>query len=67
MRKILFLMSHLNESDLDWIAASGETRTVKAGTVIIEKGKPIDALYIILDGTLEVLDADIDGKPIQVG
>ena len=67
MRKILFLMSHLSESDLDWIAVSGETRRIKAGTAIIKKGKPIDALYIVLDGTAEVLDADIDGKPIQVG
>jgi len=67
MRKILFLMSHLSDSDLDWIVENGEVRKVKAETVLIQKGKPIDALYIVLDGSVEVLDADVDGKTIRVG
>jgi len=67
MRKILFLLSHLSEIDLHWITENGEKRKVDAGTVLIEKGKPIDALYIVLDGSVEVLDADIDGKPIRAG
>ncbi len=67
MKKVLFLLSHLDDNDLDWIVEYGERQKIDAGFTIIEKGQPIDAMYIILDGSVEVLGATLDGKAIRIG
>ncbi|MGN6136898.1 MAG: cyclic nucleotide-binding domain-containing protein, partial [Aureliella sp.] len=54
MRKVLYLFGQLNDSDLDWLIARGAKQRVSPGETLIEKGKNIDALYILLDGILEV-------------
>ena len=67
MRKVLFLLSHLSETDLEWVMDHGDKMEVPAGSVLIARGEPIDSLYIVLSGTLEVRNADVDGKSVQVG
>lgn len=54
MRKALFFLGILNDEDLDWMIATGRRETISAGTVLIQEGKPIEALYIILDGAFTV-------------
>lgn len=56
MRKILFLLGQLIDSDLDWLIAQGTKRSIDPGDTLIKKGGEIDALYILLDGILEVSD-----------
>jgi len=67
MRKILFLLSHLSDTDLTWIMDSGEKQTISAGTVLIQKGEPIDSLYIVLDGTVEIPGVGGGGQPLRLG
>ncbi len=67
MRKILFLMSHLSEPELDWMMEHGQKRTIDAGEVLIRKGEAIDSLFVILDGTVEVLGVSANGAPIRAG
>jgi len=67
MRKILFLLSQLEETDLDWIMKHGAKRELQPGTAIIEKGQQIDTLYIVLDGMVEISGVDIGDKPIRLG
>ena len=64
MRKVLFILSELADSDLDWIVANGEKRNCSAGTVLIEEGQPIEVLYVLLDGHLSVSLAALDGKQV---
>jgi bacteriocin-type transport-associated protein len=64
MKKILFIFGELNDDDIDWIIATGSREQISAGTVLIPQGKPIDALYILLEGTLGVSVAALDDKKI---
>jgi len=64
MRKVLFILSELADSDLDWMVANGEKRNCSAGTVLIEEGKPIEVLYVLLDGHLSVSLAALGGKTV---
>ena len=54
MRKALVFLGILNDSDLDWMVAAGSRREIARGHVLIEEGKPIDSIYVVLDGALSV-------------
>ncbi len=54
MRKVLFILGELADSDVDWMVCNGTKRSCPPGTVLIEEGKPIELLYIVLDGQLSV-------------
>ncbi len=50
MRKALMVFGTLNDSDIDWLTRVGELRRFPADEPIIRERKPIDALFIVLDG-----------------
>ncbi|NEO29724.1 MAG: cyclic nucleotide-binding domain-containing protein [Symploca sp. SIO3C6] len=64
MKKIFFLLGELDDDDIDWMIATGSREEVAAGTVLIEEGKPIDTLHILLEGTLSVSVSALEGKTI---
>jgi CRP/FNR family transcriptional regulator, cyclic AMP receptor protein len=55
MRKVLYLMGILNDTDVEWLAKTGKTRFMTPGTVLIREGNPVEDVFIILDGKLSVL------------
>lgn len=55
MRKVLYLMGTLDDSDVDWIGKNGTTKFMSSGTVVIREGIAIEDIYIVLDGKLSVL------------
>ena len=54
MRKVLFLFGQLNDDDVEWMLTAGAKRFVPAGGVLIQQGVPVDAVFILLEGTLAV-------------
>ncbi len=54
LRKVLFVFAILNDSDIDWLIAHGMKKKVSPGTVLIEEGQQVEAVYIVLDGTLGI-------------
>ena len=54
MRKVLFIFSVLSDSDVEWLASSGERMSLDAGAVLIPVGTRIEHLYFVLDGRLVV-------------
>jgi CRP-like cAMP-binding protein len=54
MQKVLVFLNELSDRDVDWLIEAGEKRAISSGTVLINEGKPVDTLYIMLDGTLVV-------------
>lgn len=54
MRKALFFLGILSDSDIDWMIAAGRRQPIAAGTILIKEGIPVDAIYILLDGALTV-------------
>jgi bacteriocin-type transport-associated protein len=64
MKKVFFLLGELDDDDIDWMVSTGIREEVTAGTVLIQEGKPIDTLLILLDGTLSVSVSALEGKTI---
>jgi CRP/FNR family transcriptional regulator, cyclic AMP receptor protein len=54
MKKILFILGELADSDLDWLLYVGSKEQIAAGTTLIQEGFPVDTLYILLTGSLSV-------------
>src|SRR5579872_3019303 len=52
MRSVLYILGELQDEDADWMTTVGSLRREKAGSTLIEEGRPNDALYIVIDGTL---------------
>lgn len=67
MRKVLYLMNHLNDVDVEWLANYGSRSCMERGTVVIHEGLPIDALYIVLDGQLAVTVGDTPIARLSAG
>ena len=54
MRRVLFIFGDLSDGDVEWLAAAGERKTFPKGSVLVEQGKAIAEIYILLDGQLSV-------------
>jgi CRP/FNR family transcriptional regulator, cyclic AMP receptor protein len=54
MFKSIFILSELDNDDLDWIAQKGKKRMIKTGKTLIYEGRNINALYMILEGMFKV-------------
>ncbi|MBI4862800.1 MAG: cyclic nucleotide-binding domain-containing protein [Candidatus Riflebacteria bacterium] len=61
VRKVLYLLGYLTDGDIEWMISHGDRRRLAAGTVLIREGEPIDALYILLDGSLTVSFSALTG------
>jgi CRP-like cAMP-binding protein len=64
MRKALLFLGILNDSDLDWMIAAGKKSEVTAGFTLIQQGKPVDSMFIILEGLFAVSTTAAPGKDI---
>ncbi|MEG4574355.1 cyclic nucleotide-binding domain-containing protein [Microcoleus sp. N3A4] len=60
MSKVLVILGELSDRDIDWMLANGTRTQVLPGTTLITEGQPLDALYIVLDGTLSVAVSSCD-------
>src|SRR4051794_25546841 len=60
MRKALFFLGTLNDSDINWMATKGDRVEVPAGRRLIEEGEPISELFIVIDGTFSVTAGEAD-------
>ena len=54
MRKVLYLMGILNDTDVQWLANKGRKMIFEAGSTLITQGSPVQHLFIVLDGRLSV-------------
>jgi CRP/FNR family transcriptional regulator, cyclic AMP receptor protein len=54
VRNALYLLGQLDEADLEWLIRQGNKENVAAGKTLIQAGRPISAVYLVLDGTLTV-------------
>jgi bacteriocin-type transport-associated protein len=64
LRDVLFVLGELHDSDIDWLIATGSQQKVAANTVIVQEGGAVDALYILLSGTLAVYRFEEVGNPL---
>ena len=68
MRSMLYVLGQFRDSDLDWIARVGHAASIAAGCSIVEEGKTLDAIFIILKGRFTVrLRAQGDREIARLG
>jgi CRP/FNR family transcriptional regulator, cyclic AMP receptor protein len=54
MRKALHILGMLSDRDLEWLMSHGETQFATTGSIVIQEGRPINALFVLLDGKFSV-------------
>ena len=64
LKDVLFVLGELHDSDIDWLMAYGKTQKILANTIVIHERGPVDALYILLDGTMSMSIAEDDRNPL---
>lgn len=64
LRDVLFILGELNDSDIDWMIATGSRQKIAANTILIHSGGPVDALYILLGGTMTVSISEDNRNPL---
>ena len=54
LRKVLYILGQLSDSDVDWLAGAGKRVKEAKGTKIINFGVSLSQVFIVLDGELSV-------------
>lgn len=54
MKRVLFFLGQLDDRDIEWMTNNGQKLDISHGTTLIQKGKSIDHLYIILSGKFKI-------------
>lgn len=65
MRKVLFFFGQVSDEDVEWLLHVGRKQNVPVGHALIREGQPVDAVYIVLDGTLAVSVAALGEREIN--
>jgi len=55
MRKVLYILGQLDDTDVEWLSRTGKREKYAAGTTLIKAGVPTENLYIVIDGSLSVV------------
>jgi CRP-like cAMP-binding protein len=66
MRKVLYLLGSLTDSDAAWIARTGTRRRINKGDILIHEGQPAEFLIVLLQGEFVVSDKSL-GEIARLG
>ena len=66
MKRVLFLLGHLSDRDIEWMINNGHRENLTAGQRLINKGEEVDNLYIILSGNLSITGGTSEESEIAV-
>ena len=67
MKRVLFLLGHLNDLDIEWMINNGNKEDLETGDRLIRKGETIENLYIILSGQLAISDGESEKHIAHIG
>ncbi len=59
LRRLVTHMTDESEADFSAAMAYGKRRDIKAGDVLFEKGDPVDSLYYLAEGAVEIEGQDV--------
>lgn len=65
-RDALNVFGELRDSDLDWLVSKGKVQKFGAEDFLLQAGRPVDALHIVLDGEFSVALLEGDINPLVV-
>lgn len=64
MRKALYFLGCLNDSDIDWLIAAGHRREIAEGANLIDEGVPIDSVFLVIQGQFSVRIAALGTREV---
>lgn len=64
MRKALIILGTLDDSDVEWMIAVGNRERLAAGGILIQEGRSIEHLYVVVEGAFAVQSGALQGKEI---
>lgn len=64
MRKVLFILGELDDSDLQWMIDAGSVHDAEDGETLIQEGVANDKLIIVVDGEVSVRLQARDGMEL---
>ena len=67
MRKALYILGILDDTDATWLVSNGSTRHLHAGSVLIQQGVPEDSVFILIDGQLLVHSGGVEIAKLLAG
>jgi CRP/FNR family cyclic AMP-dependent transcriptional regulator len=67
MKRVLFLLGHLNDLDIEWMITNGSKADLEVGDRLISKGETIENLYIVLSGELSINDGVSENHIALIG
>ena len=67
MRKALYILGILDDNDASWLATAGRAQSIHAGTVIIRQGVPVDSVFILIEGQLQVHSGNVEIAKLFAG
>ncbi|AEE48578.1 cyclic nucleotide-binding domain-containing protein [Haliscomenobacter hydrossis] len=56
MKKVLFVLGHLSDKDIEWLIENGSTRQLRSGEYLVRQGESIKEIYIVLSGSLRIFN-----------
>ncbi|MEO1403069.1 MAG: cyclic nucleotide-binding domain-containing protein [Cyanobacteria bacterium J06635_1] len=66
VKEALFVFGELHDSDLGWMMSAGRVEKLAADRVLLHAGRPVDALYTVLDGELAIATTDRPCDPLSL-
>ena len=64
MRKVLFFLGILDDSDIEWLISEGSLLKVGAGVSLIHEGQPLDSMFLVIAGSFAVTVAALGDQAI---
>jgi bacteriocin-type transport-associated protein len=64
VKDVLYLLGELNDSDLDWLIAHSDRKTLAANSILMQQNRCLDALYIILSGRVALSVTEDQTNPL---
>jgi len=60
------LLANFGANELQLLSSYGDSRSYQAGDIVIRQGEDNDILFLVLKGKLEVIQDDLNSKPVAV-
>ena len=60
------VLAHFSQEGLEHLAASGGWLALEPGELLFQAGDPGDAVYVIVDGEVEVRNSTLDGREVRL-
>lgn len=58
MKRVLFILGQLSDSDIEWMIDNGSKQPVNQGEYLVKQGEAIENIYIVLSGGFRIFNIE---------